>query len=29
MKRNVIKRDKKVKYWLLSERALKVLQKID
>ena len=29
MKRNVIKRDKKLKYGLLSERALKVLQKID
>ena len=29
MKRNVVKRDKKLKYGLLSERALKVLQKID
>jgi methylenetetrahydrofolate--tRNA-(uracil-5-)-methyltransferase len=29
MKRNVVKRDKKAKYGLLSERALKVLQKID
>jgi folate-dependent tRNA-U54 methylase TrmFO/GidA len=29
MKRNVIKRDKKIKYRLLSERALKELIEID
>ena len=29
LKKNVVKRDKKAKYGLLSERALKLLQKID